>query len=201
MRKDKGVDQEISRAGADLLAADIESALGFEVHIDETIPEHRRRMPFAPAWWIEFSVPALNVFVGTSPGEFTPSGVACELAWHIHDDVLSRSGKIWPADPAGGDQPLLPTFDGWCGQGGSTPFGQVEAAKDPDPDLDGVVRWWLPRHSDGLIASHSGDVWFCLWEYKGDEQLITPGMPVTWSIGEGGHGKYRKASEVRPAQP
>ncbi|MEW1736724.1 hypothetical protein AB0346_12325 [Nocardia beijingensis] len=39
------------------------------------------------------------------------------------------------------------------------PFGQVKAAKDPDPSLDGVVRWWLPDTYDGLIASHSGDVW------------------------------------------
>jgi hypothetical protein len=85
--------------------------------------------------------------------------------------------------------------------GGLIPFGQVKAAKEPDPSLDGVVRWWLPDTYDGLIASHSGDVWFSLWQYQGDEQLITPGMPVTWVIGEGSHGKYRKASEVRPAQP
>ncbi|WP_039803086.1 hypothetical protein [Nocardia araoensis] len=195
------MNQETSRRGADLLAADIESALGVEVHIDETIPEHLRRLSDPPAWFIEFTVPALNVLVGTTPGELTPSGVACELARHIHDDVLSRSGKIWPADPAGGDQPLLPTLDGWRGPGGLIPFGQVKTAKDPDPSLDGVVRWWLPDTYDGLIASHSGDVWFSFWQYQGDEQLITPGMPVTWVIGEGGHGKYRKASEVRPAQP
>jgi hypothetical protein len=81
------------------------------------------------------------------------------------------------------------------------PFGQVKEAKDPDPSLDGVIRWWLPHSYDGLIASHAGDVWFSLWQYKGDEQAITPGMPVTWLLGEGRHGKYRKASEVQPAQP
>jgi len=195
------MDQEISRRGADLLAADIESALGFEVHIDETIPEHLRRLADPPGWWIEFTVPALNVLVGTTPGELTPSGVAYELARRIHDDVLARSGRIWPADPEGGDQPLLPTLDGWRGPRGLIPYGQVKAAKDPDPNLDGVVRWWLPHSYDGLIASHSGDVWFSLWQYQGDEQRIAPGMPVTWLIDEGGHGKYRKASEVRPVQP
>ncbi|MGW0006092.1 hypothetical protein ACWDT6_19910 [Nocardia grenadensis] len=195
------MDQEISRQGADLLATDITSALGVEVHIDETIPERLLRQPTPPAWWIEFTIPALNVLVGCTPGEHTPSGVACELARRIHDDVLSRSGKTWPADPAGGDQPLLPTLEGWQGRDGSTPFGQVKAAKDPDPGLDGVIRWWLPHSYDGLIASHTGDVWFSLWQYKGNEQAITPGMPVTWLLGEGRHGKYRKADEVRPAQP
>ncbi|MGW5387650.1 hypothetical protein [Nocardia sp. NPDC003963] len=53
----------------------------------------------------------------------------------------------------------------------------------------------------GLITGKSGDVWFSLWQYEGDEQLITPGMPVTWQIGEGSHGKYAKASEVRPVRP
>ncbi|WP_280239312.1 hypothetical protein [Nocardia abscessus] len=194
------MDQETARLGADLLAADIESALGFEVHIDETIPEHLRRQHSPPGWRIEFTIPALNVLVGCTPGERTPSGVACGLAQRIHDDVLARSGKIWPAGPEGGDQPLLPTYDGWHGPGGSIPYGQAKAAKDPDPTLDGVVRWWLPHSYDGLIASHSGDVWFSIWQYQGDEQRITPGMPVTWLLGEGGHGKYRKASEVREAQ-
>lgn len=142
----------------------------------------------------------MNVLIGTTPGGLTPSGVAYELALKIHDDVLARSGKIWPADPEGGDQPLLPTLDGWQGPGGLIPYGQVEMVKDPDPSLDGVVRWWLPHSYDGLVASHSGDLCFSLWEYQGDEQLITPGMPVTWVIGEGRHGKYRKASEVRPVQ-
>ncbi|MFD8248415.1 hypothetical protein [Nocardia sp. NPDC059691] len=195
------MDQETSRRGADLLAADIESALGFEVHIDETIPERLRRLADPPGWRIEFTVPALSVVIGTTPVERTPDGVACRLAREVHDDILSRSGKIWPADPECGDQPLLPTLDGWRGAGGLVPYGQVDAAKDPDPSLDGVVRWWLPDTYDGLIASHSGDVWFSLWQYQGDEQLITPGMPVTWVIGEGRHGKYSKASEVRPAQP
>ncbi|MFI6042991.1 hypothetical protein ACIA8C_15235 [Nocardia sp. NPDC051321] len=196
------MDQDTSKRGADLLATDIKSALGFEVHIDETIPEHLRRQPSPPGWWIEFTIPALNVLVGCTPSELTASGVACELAQRIHDDVLARSGKIWPADPEGGDQPLLPTNDGWQGRGGSIPYGQVEAAKDPDPSLDGVVRWWLPHSYDGLIACHSGDdVWFSIWEYQDDEQRITPGMPVTWLIGEGRHGRYRKASEVRPVQP
>ncbi|MEU0540938.1 hypothetical protein ABZ319_13805 [Nocardia sp. NPDC005978] len=195
------MDQEISRRGADLLASDIRSALGFEVPIDETIPERLLRQPFPPAWWIELTVPALEVMIGCTPVAHTPSGVACELARRLHDDVLARSGKIWPADPEGGDQPLLPTRDGWQGPGGLIPYGQVKAAKDPDPSLDGVVRWWLPDSYDGLIACHSGDLTFTLWEYQGDEQLITPGMPVTWVIGEGGHGKYRKAGVVRPAQP
>lgn len=192
--------QETARQGADLLAADIESAFGFEVHIDETIPERLLRRPSPPAWWIEFTVPALSVLLGCSPGESTPSGVAYGLAREIHDDVLSRSGKIWPADPGGGDQPLLPAENGWHGPGGSIPYGQVETAKDPDPSLDGVIRWWLPHSYDGLIASHAGDVWFSLWQYKGDEQAITPGTPVTWLLGEGRHGKYGKADEVRPAQ-
>src|SRR6266567_7325390 len=139
------MDQEISRRGADLLASDIESALGFEVHIDETIPEPLLRQPSPPGWWIEFGVPALNVLIGTTPGGLTPRGVACELAWKIHDDVLAHSGKIWPADPEGGDQPLLPILDGWQGSGGLIPYGQVKAAKDPNPSLDGVVRWWLPH--------------------------------------------------------
>jgi hypothetical protein len=77
----------------------------------------------------------------------------------------------------------------------------IEAAKDPDPSLDGIIRWWLPHSYDGLIASHTGDVSFSLWHARGDEQAITPGMPVTWLLGEGQHGKYRKASEVQPAQP
>ncbi|MEW1736723.1 hypothetical protein AB0346_12320 [Nocardia beijingensis] len=106
------MNQETARRGADLLAADIESAFGFEVRIDETIPERLRRLADPPAWFIEFTVPALNVLMGTTPGEPTPNGVACRLAREVHDDVLSRSGKIWPADPAGGDQPLLPTLDG-----------------------------------------------------------------------------------------
>ncbi|WP_328390423.1 hypothetical protein [Nocardia sp. NBC_00416] len=195
------MNQEMSRRGADLLAADIESALGFEVHIDETVPEHLLRLPSPPAWRIEFTVPALNILFGCTSGGHTPSSVAWALARDIHDDILARSGKIWPADPAGGDQPLLPTEGGWQGPGGSIPYGQVEKAKDPDPDLDGVVRWWLPHSYDGLIASRSGDVWFSLWQFQGDEQLITPGMPVKWRIGEGSHGKYAKASEVRPAQP
>ncbi|WP_216892128.1 hypothetical protein [Nocardia alni] len=194
------MDQETSRRGAELLAADIESALGVEVHIDDTIPERLRRQPSPPGWWIEFTIPAWNVLIGTTPGEHTPGGVACELARQIHDDVLARSGKIWPADPDGGDQPLLPTLDGWRGPGGSIPYGQIGAARDPDPDIDGVIRWWLPHSYDGLIASRTGDVWFSLWQYQGDEQHITPGMPVTWLLGEGRHGKYRKASEVRPAQ-
>ncbi|KAA8886811.1 hypothetical protein F3087_21565 [Nocardia colli] len=144
----------------------------------------------------------MNVLIGCTPSESTPSGVACGLARRIHDDVLARSGKIWPADPAGGDQPLLPTQDGWQGQSSSIPYGQIVTAKDPDPSLDGVIRWWLPHSYDGLIASDSGDdVWFSRWEFRGDDQRITPGMPVTWLIGEGQHGKYRKASEVRPAQP
>ncbi|MFI8974365.1 hypothetical protein ACIGO9_15870 [Nocardia asteroides] len=192
------MDQEIARQGADLLAHDIESALGVEVRIDETIPDRLRRQACPPGWWIEFTVPALNILVGCTPGEHTAGGVACELAQRIHDDILVRSGKIWPADPEGGDQPLLPTLEGWRGQGGLLPYGQVKTAKDPDPDLDGVVRWWLPHSYDGLAASRSGDVWFSLWQYQGDEQLITHGMPVTWSLGEGQHGKYRKASEVRP---
>lgn len=194
------MDQEVSRQGADLLATDIESALGFEVDIDEAVPERLLRQPSPPAWWIEFTVPALNVLVGCTPGEHTPSGVACEIARRIHDDVLSRSGKIWPADPEGGDQPLVPTLDGWQGRGSSIPFGQVKTAKDPDPSLDGVVRWWLPHSYDGLIASHAGDVWFSLWQYQGDEQAIAPGMPVTWLVDEGRYGKYRKASEVQPTQ-
>ncbi|RJO73386.1 hypothetical protein D5S18_19315 [Nocardia panacis] len=194
------MDKEISRRGADLLASDIESALGFEVRIDETIPERLRRQADPPGWWIEFTIPALNILVGCAPGEHTAGGVACELARRIHDDVLARSGKIWPADPEGGDQPLLPALDGWHGLGGLIPYGQVRVAKDPDRSLDGVVRWWLPHSYDGLIASHCGDVWFSRWQYKGDEQRIAPGMPVTWLIGEGGHGKYSKASEVRPAQ-
>ncbi|MFI9405033.1 hypothetical protein [Nocardia sp. NPDC052316] len=196
------MDQETARLGADLLAADVEAALGFEVHIDETVPEHLRRQPSTPGWWIEFAIPALNVLVGCTPSESTPGGVACELAQRIHDDVLARSGKIWPADGAVGDQPLLPTGDGWQGPGGSVPYGQVKEAKEPDPSLDGVVRWWLPHSYDGLIASRSGDdVWFSRWQYQGDDQRVTPGMPVTWLIGEGRHGKYRKASEVRPVQP
>ncbi|MFE9582548.1 hypothetical protein ACFYO1_39685 [Nocardia sp. NPDC006044] len=196
------MDQHTSRRGAELLAADIESALGLEVHIDETIPEHLRRQPSSPGWWIEFTVPALNFFIGCTPSESTPGGVACELARRIHDDVLARSGKIWPADPVGGDQPLLPGLDGWHGQSGSIPYGRVDTATDPDPSLDGVVRWWFPHSYDGLIANASGDdVWFSRWEYRGDDQGIAPGMPVTWLIGEGRHGKYRKASEVRPAQP
>ncbi|WP_159846245.1 hypothetical protein [Nocardia sp. CY41] len=195
------MDQETSRQGADLLAADIESALGFEVLIDETIPGHLRRLADPPGWRIEFTVPTLSVMVGTTPVERTPNGVACRLAREVHDDVLSRSGKIWPADPKGGDQPLLPTPDGWHGKGGVIPYGQVKTAKEPDAGLDGVVRWWLPDTYDGLIASRSGDVWFSLWQYQGDEQLITPGMPVTWVIGEGRHGKYCKASEVRPVEP
>ncbi|WP_280457132.1 hypothetical protein [Nocardia carnea] len=56
---------------------------------------------------------------------------------------------ILPADPNGGDQPLLPTADGWSSRTGSTLYGQVKAAKDPSPALDGVVRWWLPRSYDG----------------------------------------------------
>ncbi|WP_062997435.1 hypothetical protein [Nocardia mikamii] len=62
-----------------------------------------------------------------------------------------------------------------------------------------------------IVRAQAGDIdrviglrstrWRRPWEYKGDEELITPGMPVTWVLGEGGHGKYRKASEVRPAQP
>ncbi|MGW0182580.1 hypothetical protein [Nocardia sp. NPDC003345] len=192
------MDQEISRQGADLVAADIEAALGVEVRIDETMPEHRRRRPDALDWWIEFTVPTWKVLVGCSPGGHSPTAVAHEIAEGIHDDVLSRSGKIWPADPAGGDQPLLPTPTGWQGRTGLIPYGQVKAAKDPDPDLHGVVRWWLPHSYDGLIADRGGDVWFCLWQYEGDEQAITPGMPVTWLLGEGTHGKYRKASEARP---
>ncbi|MFE7741996.1 hypothetical protein [Nocardia sp. NPDC057455] len=50
-------------------------------------------------------------------------------------------------------------------------------------------------------CGHHDIGWFPFWRYQGDEQLITPGMPATWAIGEGGHGKYSKASEVRPAQP
>ncbi|MGW1739893.1 hypothetical protein ACWCPQ_13900 [Nocardia sp. NPDC001965] len=195
------MDQETARRGAELLAADIESALGFEVHIDETIPERLLRQPSSPGWWIEFTVPALNVLLGSAPGESTPSGVAYELAREIHDDVLSRSGKIWPADPAGGDQPMLPALNGWQGRAGSIPYGQVETAKDPDPNLNGVVRWWLPHSYDGLIADREGDIWFSLWQYQGDEQAITAGMPVTCLIGEGTHGKYRKAREARPASP
>lgn len=195
------MDQETARQGADLLAADIEAALGFEVRIDDTIPEHLRRRSSPPQWWIEFTVPALNVLIGRTPGEHTPAGVAWALARDIQDDVLARSGKIWPADPEGGDQPLLPTEDGWRGPGGSIPYGQVETAREPDPGLDRVVRWWLPHSYDGLIASKSGDVWFSRWQYEGDEQLITPGMPVTWHIGEGSHGKYAKAREVRPVRP
>ncbi|MGW5384938.1 hypothetical protein [Nocardia sp. NPDC003963] len=194
------MNQETARQGADLLAADIESALGLEVHIDETIPERLLRQPSPPGWWIEFTIPELDVLVGCTPDENTPSGKAYDIVRRIHDDILTRSGKIWPADPDGGDQPLLPTTTGWQGSGSSIPYGQVETAKDPDPTLDGVVRWWLPHSYDGLIASRSGDIWFSLWQYKGDEQAITAGMPVTWEIGEGQHGKYRKASEARPAQ-
>lgn len=195
------MDYETAKQGADLLAADIETALGFEVHIDDTMPERLLRQPSPPRWWIEFTIPALDVLIGCTPEEQTASGMAYELVRHIHDDILTRSAKIWPADPNGGDQPLLPTPDGWSGPTGSTPYGQVETAKDPDPALDGVVRWWLPHSYDGLIADHTGDVWFSLWQYQGDEQQITPGMPVTWVIGEGRHGKYAKASEVRPARP
>ncbi|MEV0360241.1 hypothetical protein AB0H71_29710 [Nocardia sp. NPDC050697] len=194
------MDQEISRHGADLLAADIETALGVEVHIDETIPDRLLRQPSPPAWWIEFTVPTWNILIGCTPVAHTPSGVACELARRLHDDVLARSGKIWPPNPHGGDQPLLPTGDGWQGPGGSIPYGQIRTAADPDPGLDGVVRWWLPHSYDGLIASRSGDVWFSRWQYRGDDQTITPGMPVTWLIGEGQHGKYRQASEVRPVR-
>ncbi|MEV5647400.1 hypothetical protein AB0L57_04025 [Nocardia sp. NPDC052254] len=99
----------------------------------------------------------MNVLFGSTFISTSTGGVACELARGIHDDVLSRSGKIWPADPDGGDKPLQPTADGWRGQGGVIPFGQVEQAKDPDPNLDGVVRWWLPDTHDGLIAKQSGD--------------------------------------------
>lgn len=60
IRQDSHMDQKISRQGADLLATDIESALGFEVHIDEAIPERLLRQPFPPAWWIELTVPALR---------------------------------------------------------------------------------------------------------------------------------------------
>ncbi|WP_280430994.1 hypothetical protein [Nocardia brasiliensis] len=195
------MDQETSRRGAELLAADIEVALGLEVRINETIPEQLRRQPSPPGWWIEFAVPALNVLVGCTPIEPTPSGVACEIAQRLHDDVLARSGKIWPADPGGSVQPLLPTLDGWQGVDGLTPYGAVEAAKDPDPALDGVVRWWLPHSYDGLIANLSGDdVWFSIWQYRGDEQRIEPGMPVVWALDEGRHGQYSKAGEVRPVQ-
>jgi hypothetical protein len=188
------MDQETARRGADLLATDIQVALGFEVHIDEQL-----RRPSPPAWGIEFTVPDLSVLVGCAPREHTPNGVACGLARAIHDDILTRSGKIWPADPAGGDQPLLPTDDGWQGPGCLIPYGRIEAAKEPDPSFGGVVRWWLPHSYDGLVASYTDDVWFCIWQYQGDEQLITPGMPVTWLIGEGSHGNYRKAREVRPS--
>ncbi|MGW0179700.1 hypothetical protein [Nocardia sp. NPDC003345] len=192
------MDRETSRRGADLLATDIETALGHEVHIDETVPAHRLRRADSPQWFIEFSIPELNVLLGTTPRGLDPSGVACELAQKIQDDVVCRSGKVWPADPAGGDQPMLPTSDGWKGRDTVVLFGQVTRANDPDPTLDGVVRWWLPYEYDGLIASHSGDLYFSIKEFRGDEQTIVAGMPVTWTVGLGSHGKYRKAGEVRP---
>ena len=188
-------------AGLRLLAADFSAALPYEVRItEETRMDVRYDTGREELIYLE--VPELNLKMGTSPyPDATANGVAQSLASDLQDDVMSATGMIWPAHPGHGDQPLLPGDAGWYSSMDPTvlvPYGEVRHAHKSDPELHGVVRWWLQYWYVGLIADRSGDVWFSDHEFEGDLYAIRPGMPVEYTIGDRMHRNCRKAVAVRP---
>src|SRR5690606_33985829 len=179
-----------------LVADDLTNAFGFEVFTDA---ETDSRLGDS----IAIRIPELGVEMGYRPNAgVPPESVACQLAGHIPDDVLSRTAMIWPDDPGHGDQPLVPGDTGWYRESEPAvvvPYGHAGTAHRPDGSLEGVVRWWLGYWFVGAIADPAGDVWFSEHEFDGDLSMIRPGVPVDYEVGERFHGKLRKAVVVRVA--
>ncbi|WP_336083528.1 hypothetical protein [Nocardia sp. SSK8] len=183
--------------GAQLLADDITAGLGYEVQVnstqsDTTDPQSRSS--------ISIRIPSLGVEMGFHPQQgASPESVACQLASHLQDDILSKTGMVWPTDPGGGDQPLVPGDTGWYRESDPTvsvPYGRAGAGHRPDDSLDGVVRWWLGYWFVGVIADKAGDVWFSEHEFEGDLTSIQPGTRVDFQVGSNSHGLFRKATRV-----
>ncbi|MEV6363214.1 hypothetical protein [Nocardia asteroides] len=184
--------------GARLLADDVANALGYEVQIAEV---DDRPGGEAVTGSIAIRVPDLGIEMGYRPAaEVTPESVACQLASHIQDDILSKSGMIWPEDRDQGDQPLVPGDAGWYREsepGVVVAYGQAGAAHAPDRSLAGVVRWWLGYWFVGAIADPTGDIWFSEHEFDGDLSAIRAGARVDYEVGDRFHGQLRKATAVR----
>lgn len=183
-------------AGAQLVADDLANALGLQVLVDADVDERLGRS-------IGIRIPDLGVEMGYRPATgVTPESVACQLASHIQDDVLSRTAMIWPEDRGHGDQPLVPGDTGWFRESEPTvviPYGSAGVARRPDDSLDGVIRWWLGYWFVGAIADPAGDVWFSEHEFDGDLSAIRAGVRVDYEVGDRFHGKLRKARTVRVA--
>ncbi|MBF6355848.1 hypothetical protein IU449_15045 [Nocardia higoensis] len=183
-------------AGAQLVADDLVNAFGLQVLIDAETDDRLGDS-------IGIRIPELGVEMGYRPSaEVAPESVACQLASHIQDDVLSRTGMIWPEDRGRGDQPLVPGDTGWYRESEPAvvvPYGHAGAAHRPDGSLESVVRWWLGYWFVGAIADPAGDVWFSEHEFDGDLSMIHPGVRVDYEVGERFHGKLRKATVVRVA--
>ena len=182
-------------AGARNVAADLTNALHCEVQVSSSRSGDGHGS-------IQLEIPTYDIHMGFGIDAMTDTTVsaACHLARQIQDDVLARSGKIWPWLPGQGDQPLIPDDNGWRtvdDRAVLIPYGQVTAAKDPDPNLHGVIRWWLDYWFVGVIADQTGDIWFSEREFHGELAGIKPTQPVIYTVGEGQHGKYRKAASVR----
>lgn len=100
-----------ARKGPQWIADDITAGLGYEVHIDSTRPDTADPRDRGS---ISIRIPILGVEMGFRPQQETsPESVTCQLASHLQDDILSKSGMVWPTDPGGGDQPFVPGDTGW----------------------------------------------------------------------------------------
>ncbi len=185
--------------GARLLADDIANALGYDVQIDAETDDRLGGETATSS--IGIRVPDLGIEMGYRPAAgVAPESVACQLASHIQDDILSKTGMIWPEDQGQGDQPLVPGDTGWYREnepGVVVPYGQAGAAHLPDSSLDAVVRWWLGYWFVGVIADPAGDVWFSEHEFVGDLSMIRAGARVDYQVGDRFHGRLRKATVVR----
>ncbi|MGN2636712.1 hypothetical protein ACTD5D_11065 [Nocardia takedensis] len=183
-------------AGAQLVADDLVNAFGFRVLIDAGADDRLGDS-------IGIRIPELGVEMGFRPAAgITPESVACQLASHIQDDILSRTGMIWPEDRGRGDQPLVPGDAGWYREsepGVVVPYGHAGTAHRPNTSLAGVVRWWLGYWFIGAVADPAGDVWFSEHDVDGDLSMISPGVRVDYEVGDSFHGKLRKATMVRVA--
>ncbi|MGW0325541.1 hypothetical protein [Nocardia sp. NPDC003183] len=185
--------------GARLLADDIANALGYEVWVDAETDDRLGGETVTNS--IGIRVPELGIEMGYRPAAgVAPESVACQLASHVQDDILSKTGMIWPEDQGQGDQPLAPGDAGWYRESEPSvviPYGQAGAAHRPDSSLDAVVRWWLGYWFVGGIADPAGDVWFSEHEFVGDLSAIAPGVRVEYEVGDRFHGQLRKATVVR----
>ncbi|WP_328410210.1 hypothetical protein [Nocardia sp. NBC_00403] len=140
--------------GARLLADDIATALGYDVQTDDSAPAHLTEKADRAGGWISLRVPALDIEMGYGPAPaVTPDSVACQLATHIQDDILSRTSMIWPAYPGHDDQPLVPGDKGWYSESDPTvlvPYGHARSAqpRHRSRGCSPVVAGLLVRRTD-----------------------------------------------------